>query len=598
VQSFVADTRELGNMVGGPGTGVAEAQRAGQIFLLSLLETQPELSGTATRMMEIRGTAEALQDALVELGMSSEEAATAIDRGVTRALDELREDAVEALDRDLNRLRGQGFVNDFLDLFDEVQTRIEDFNALGLDTSQIDLFFGLSAQEIVDNAELTGQAFQDLITLFPDLQGVIHEFVGDATEEERRLAEERLRAIEDAQRALDSFRRDVEQWADAQRAGSQSPLSPAARLAAAQSQFNTQLGIAQTGTPEERRTAMDRITSDASALIEAARAMFGSSSSFQSIFNATLGQVEALPAQISVQELILDAIETNTATTQTVTAALQAALQVSIAQNNPAAIATALNTHFATLDTNINGLLDFSEFTAGLNASDVQTRSLLQSIFNEIDLNGDGQITRLELIRAATQATDVGINNPGSPIPQNTDAAESYLATAIGTLSAIQALNADIKFGFGFPGGTSMLDWLASISDRADRTRLNVREQNLSRVLPNPFILSPITGYAAGGLFQGPDSGYPAILHGNEFVMRREAVRSIGVDALQFANDNLTLPGNGDVVAELRALRSEVARLREITARSAIASAEHVAAHVDGVSNAIRDGARRSTLAA
>jgi outer membrane murein-binding lipoprotein Lpp len=77
----------------------------------------------------------------------------------------------------------------------------------------------------------------------------------------------------------------IQQYLDNLTAGSQSTLSPSDRLAAAQSQFTSQLGAAKSGDA----TAIQNITSYSDNLLQAARDYYGSSVGYQSI----LAQVQA-----------------------------------------------------------------------------------------------------------------------------------------------------------------------------------------------------------------------------------------------------------------------------------------------------------------
>ena len=63
-------------------------------------------------------------------------------------------------------------------------------------------------------------------------------------------------------------------------------------------------------------------------------------------------------------------------------------------------ISNTLLNGFSKIDTSVNGLLDYSEFAAGLNG--LATDAQIKTLFTEIDVNGDGQITQLEAIRLAT----------------------------------------------------------------------------------------------------------------------------------------------------------------------------------------------------
>lgn len=71
-----------------------------------------------------------------------------------------------------------------------------------------------------------------------------------------------------------------------------------------------------------------------------------------------------------------------------------------------------LNNNFSTLDTTLDGALSFDEFAAGF--ANLASEATLKSIFTELDVNGDGQLSKLEAIKAATQGTQAAVNNMAS----------------------------------------------------------------------------------------------------------------------------------------------------------------------------------------
>jgi hypothetical protein len=78
---------------------------------------------------------------------------------------------IEDFGRAMNEVKGQGFLNDFADLFKQIAA----YQTAGVGPGQLADFFGLSAQKIVDDADLTGAAFNNLLDIFPQLTGVVHE---------------------------------------------------------------------------------------------------------------------------------------------------------------------------------------------------------------------------------------------------------------------------------------------------------------------------------------------------------------------------------------------------------------------------------------
>ncbi|HEY0330236.1 MAG TPA: hypothetical protein VGC77_14200 [Rhodopseudomonas sp.] len=125
VKSFIDDAKtaynalnatsaDLGVLSGGENSqaykdAVAKATEASRQYMVSLLQTAPALSQVQSRLLEINGTALALQGALVDLGMSSDQAAAAIASGVTKAIDDLKNSFGAGLTSRLNTANGKGY---------------------------------------------------------------------------------------------------------------------------------------------------------------------------------------------------------------------------------------------------------------------------------------------------------------------------------------------------------------------------------------------------------------------------------------------------------------------------------------------------------
>jgi hypothetical protein len=190
--SNIADAEES---FGKNSPQVQGLKNASVTYALGLLNPGDPLSQVQTRFQEIQGTAAELQKVLVALGLSSGEAAKQINEGVKKAVESLKKSFEDDIERQINELSGKGFINSFVDLFKADAQRRKDAATLGLGTGNIDTLFSLSAQKIIDDAHLTGDAFQDLLKRFPDLIGKVHEFseallvLDDAT---RRSLEDRL----------------------------------------------------------------------------------------------------------------------------------------------------------------------------------------------------------------------------------------------------------------------------------------------------------------------------------------------------------------------------------------------------------------------
>ena len=277
LQGFIADTKTAKETLGGNSAAVRLAEEAAQSYALSLLRTPQALSEVETEMLRIQGTASELQSVLVDLGMSASEAAAAISDGVAGAIGDLRAKFSKDLGAKINDALGKGYLNEVTDLVAEAAQLLSDATLLGLSGADVSTYFAAQAQAIVDGAGLTGDAFLELIGLFPQLAGVVHEASGSV--------EEAMERINDAAAGVLDYVRGL-------LTGSSSTLSPEARLANAQAAYDSQIALAQGGDVE----AQSKITDYADALLEAARTMFASSTGYQNIFARVTSELLGLPA--------------------------------------------------------------------------------------------------------------------------------------------------------------------------------------------------------------------------------------------------------------------------------------------------------------
>jgi Ca2+-binding EF-hand superfamily protein len=483
------------------------------------------------------------------------------------------------------------------------------------------------------------------------------------------MVQREQQALQEARNFFDTFSRNLREFVDGLRAGSQSPLSPEARLAAAQSQYNAQLALAQGGN----RDAANSLTKYASDLIDAARGFHASSAGFQAIFNQVTAQLTALPTQVSAEQYIVDAIkdskvsvlaslsvlDTNgdgmisrleaansklagifteidingdgqiskleaiLADAGATRTALQAAINL-----GPQSTATALAGYFQQLDTSVNGLLDYGEFRSGLNglASDAK----LAQIFAELDTNGDGQLSRLELIKAATQDTSartaevVSLQGTANSLASSANALQNSaisIATSMNSLlSAISSLNstqvstlAALNAQFSL---TSSLTIRGSSVNNNMVTALNKIAYNTAWIMlytgsSGGFGDSNLGAYASGGWIRGPGSptsdSVPIWASDGEFMVNAAAARRHS-DLLEAINGGasvadiaalgrqqlspfpvITAPaanqndGSREIVAELRRLNARIAELERKLVEAEYGAAGMVAGEVAGV---------------
>ncbi|MDP4024463.1 hypothetical protein Q8W71_17700 [Methylobacterium sp. NEAU 140] len=171
LKGFVADAGRLSDP-----NAVQLARTAAVEGALSSLDAPKTLSSTQAEMQRIAGTAAGLNQVLKDLGLSAEQTASVIAERTTRAIDALRDKFTTDLTRKINDARGQSYLNDAADLVKEVGGMRIDAGAVGADLGQVEAYFQAAAQKIVDSSQLTGAAFQSLVAQFPELNGLLHEF--------------------------------------------------------------------------------------------------------------------------------------------------------------------------------------------------------------------------------------------------------------------------------------------------------------------------------------------------------------------------------------------------------------------------------------
>lgn len=224
---------------------------------------------------------------------------------------------------------------------------------------------------------------------------------------DKALAAERLKIqrdfndqmVADAKAAADEMNRvarSIVDYVNGLNTGSDSPLSPQDRYTAASAAFSGQLALAQGGNVD----AQSSITQYADAVLKASREMYASSEAFQTDFATVKAALLALPAVTQSTDPVVQALVAAQSAIVSAVDEMKATLNSAILAG-PAATATALAPSFDTIDVNVSGGITLAEMTTALGT----TNARLLSIFTTLDADGDGQITKLELIAARTLTT-------------------------------------------------------------------------------------------------------------------------------------------------------------------------------------------------
>lgn len=295
---------------------------------------------------EGRGLIEFLQ----QYGLATETYIAGITASIARQQQELRDAFEKTLVADIRNNSGVGYLNTISDAID----KFNDYAAQGVNPNVLQAWLISTAQTAVNSAKLTGEAFDDMIAQFPQLANVVTAFVDAAADAAQKLslqlrlltattdtstlagaltlfdakasqerdaaiaagislenlalldqalAAERFNIQKDfAQKAIDEERRladerlnqmqRIQQYLDNLTGGSASTLSPGDRLSAASSQYAAQLSAARGGDA----SALSSITSYSQNVLDAARAYYGSTTGYQSIFAQVQSDLQGLIA--------------------------------------------------------------------------------------------------------------------------------------------------------------------------------------------------------------------------------------------------------------------------------------------------------------
>ncbi|MDY8108250.1 phage tail length tape measure family protein [Fulvimarina sp. 2208YS6-2-32] len=127
---------------------------------------------------QMQGAAAGLRTALVDLGLSAGEAEVRIGEAIAAGTERVRKEVSQGLTDEIASLDGKGYLADMRNLTKELEDRFSGASLINVDTSLVDAWFAKQAQAMVDGAGIAGEAFKELIALFPKLAGVVEEASG------------------------------------------------------------------------------------------------------------------------------------------------------------------------------------------------------------------------------------------------------------------------------------------------------------------------------------------------------------------------------------------------------------------------------------
>lgn len=532
---------------------IREAQEAAQQMALRQLTGAEEFTGIELEIQRLEGTAAGLQTTLEKLGMTADEAADAIEKGLSEALDKLRDTYVKDLTRSLNDLSGASYINDVMDAMKLYEQRLKDSKALGIDSSMALMELTLALREISTEAGLSGKDLEYLAKLFPDLASILKGIsptggvaeaqaaVDRAKADLRAAYDEEARAIEATIGRLKSFISGIEDFKASLKLDSQlSPLSQTDRLMEAQRRFEEVSAKALAGD----ETAMADLEDVSRQYLTEARAYYASSEQYFAIFQ----QVETIldqalasaKGQLSVEERSLSTLET------------QVSKLIDI-DNSVMSVADAI----AGLQTAISALDGLGGGTT-FDPATYWSKSL-KDFYSQLQTYKEKTGTDVVPDQLAGVWSAFGSAKSGAEY--------DLLARAYADILRGMMPKAGMQFG-GIVGGY------------ADGGIVGNGLYNRDSV---------IARYAGGG---------DIALAGGEFVTRATSVNSHTSPTLDYINRTGAAPGNDNsaVVAELRAVKAELAALRAERKAGdsiAVAGAKVVEKAINEGTEATKDVGRR-----
>lgn len=324
LKNFVADAQTFGDMQLKHNRDltpsqleerVKQAQEAAQKMALAALAGVEPLSKMEEELLRVKGASTTLQTTLEQLGMSAEQAAASIDTATTTALNKLRDGFMKDITSSLNELSGVGYINDIMDAQAAYQARLKDSAALGIDGSFALRELSLSLKEIVSSAGLTREEIGLLSQTFPELQFALKGWaqdtltLADATSQLQAAYENESSALEDAISKNKAWIASIKQFRDAMKINDNSPLAPDAKVEEAAKQFRDIAAKAMGGDED----ALGQLTSISQDYLDEAQAYYTSSVKYFEIWkevDATLDKVQkASEGNLSESQRQLDALK-------------------------------------------------------------------------------------------------------------------------------------------------------------------------------------------------------------------------------------------------------------------------------------------------
>lgn len=390
-----------------------------------------------------------------------------------------------------------------------------DFSTL---EGQLAAFDRAAQQDRLTEVQNGGQAIVDLeAAQAAERLGVIKKYNDQITAAAEQAAKAQLSAFNSAGKSVADYLNNLV-------SGPGSTSSPTATLSSAQSVYNANLALAIGGNVD----AQSKFPQLADNLEKAARSVFASAQGYQDIKSQIISQGLALPAVQNATDPVvvemrnvLAAINAGNAA-QALDATLQGVIKSAIDAGNASAVASALLAGGKIRDDGLN----FTDFVKGLgpqfanlltpsatlSTQDQVARDRLQSVFNELDGNGNGILEKSEAIKGSSAVMSFNTLAAADRAKITADSSLTIIGTTAGT-------NAGVGTNNTLTGtGNSTLDAIRGLQDTAN-TQLGLLRLSLS-----PTVISK-TFSGAGGT--GAGAAIPGLGSGKDYILQNQVVDAL-----------------------------------------------------------------------
>jgi uncharacterized protein (TIGR02594 family) len=171
---------------------------------LAMVGGTVELSDVEQAMQDLRATTGSLPALFIDLGIAAEDAANAASAAFVDAYDDIRRGLITDIRQSINDASGFGYLNDFMDAQETYKDRLKDLASAGLGSQIAVEELHASLRQISGDLDLTDDQFRRLSEVFPEIGGAVLQLIGlGASDPSSALAKAKA-DVEDAKSDLQS----------------------------------------------------------------------------------------------------------------------------------------------------------------------------------------------------------------------------------------------------------------------------------------------------------------------------------------------------------------------------------------------------------